>query len=794
MRRVVLFALLGLVTIPVQPVAGQGVAGEWNIEHQIRERWIHGRQLPRFSPFRSHHSWLFVDSLRRDATGRRIHVTLSRFPSGRDTAVIVTDGAGRVARVHVGLAPFSRLGGPSSPGDSARWVERRRFRSYDGAIALAESRVWDLIPTSPPGAPRIGLRWTDTITRAATDGPYFRQALRGARTSLIAGDTVVNGRRLWIVHDSARVQYEERYLEHERTLDTAAQVSRAASGVIRGVHLYDAELGLFRRRDDTTSLSGEAVLHYPDGRAFRTPARYESTRRWDLYDRPQYAARIERLRDESRRQSGGMVVVPTDELQRRLAEGDVQARDSLVGAWVATEDPDEGARLFGLLGLWVRDAGIRAGLDSLRLSAGDTTHLYRLLTSRAYSRVPPFDTSDVRAMLRFMEDPGLRWGFNLERDHLYENLAQALTSWPYAAAVMAGSEYSACTVAACRMIAEQWLRAREPRTRDVGLVALFSLDPARWADTVLALDGPRRPLLRRAAALAKGIGATWNAASKAVMPPPNSDWRVWLEWMDGRDREYLAAWAERRAQQPERMRSDTVARVRFEETHWTAIRMYMARTGRDITDELQRGYAGAESDSARLVFGTMLQRLGRVRLTEGEIAEAFASGVPPRIALARTALVSLFGTSHGPVAPAAAATFIDRVIAAVMDGEPLWRAVETGARPQAGVGRPMLHAPARRIVLNGDSLPEAIRAKWSTRVEIVAPAEWRRGDAREAGAFYTFAPIRAWGRFVRVQVTVSERLARPEGQAPAQYASGNTYYLMQVNGEWVVVAADGWIT
>lgn len=792
MRRVAV-ALLALATAPIQPAIGQRLSGEWAIEQQVRDRWMHGRQLPRFSQFRSNRNWFVVDSLRAGASGRRIHLTLRRVSGGRDSALIVSDAAGRVARLHVGLAPYSRSG-PPNPADSVRWLEWQRV-SLDGRFALAESRLWDLVPAFPRGAPRVGLRWTDTLARAATDGPSFRQALRGVRTSRIAGDTVVNGRQLWIVRDSARVQYEERYLERERTLDTTVQIARSAAGIIRGVHLYDPAVGLYLRRNDTTSLSGEAVLRYPDGRSFRTPARYEGTRRWDLYDPAQYATRMEELRADSRREFGGMVVVPNNELQRRLADGEVHARDSIMAAWLATTDPDEAVRLFGLMSRWSGpDAAFRARLDTLRLSAGDTAFVHQLLVSRSYNRMRSLDTTEVRSMLRFMEDPGTLWGFNLKRDLLYENLAQALTSWPHAATVMAGSGYSACSAAACRMLAEQWRTAREPRTRDVGLVALFSLDPAGWADTVLALTGPRRPLLRRAATLAKGIGATWDAASKAVMPPPNSHWREWLQWMDGRDSAHFAAWAERRALLPEGMRSDTVPRVRFEETHRTAIRMYMARTGRDITGELERGYAAAESDSARLVFGTMLQRLGRVRLTEAEIADAFVSNVPARITLAQSALVSLFSVSHEPVAPATAVSFIDRVMAAIVDGVPMWRLVAAGDRPAAGAGRPMLHAPAKRIFLNGDSLPEAIRAKWSTRVEVILPAEWTRRDAREAGVFYTFAPVRAWGRFVRVQVTVSERLARPEGQAPAQYASGNTYYLMELDGEWVVVAAEGWIT
>lgn len=791
MHRVAL-ALLALVAVPIQPAAGQGLSGEWIIEHQVRERWMHARQLPRFSPFKVSQSWLVVDSIRGDAGGRRLHLSMRGSGGALDTARIITDGTGRVRQMRLGLAPFSRRGFPT-PGDSARWLEWRRFRVL-GGIALPESRFWDIVPTFPQQTPRIGMSWTDTLAREATDGPFFRQSMRGTRTSRVTGDTVVDGRRLWVVHDSTYVRYEEHHLERERTLDTTAQVSRVAAGIVRGAHLYDPDVGLFKRRDDTTSLSGEAVLRYPDGRVFRTPARYDRTRRWDLYDAQGHAARLAQLREESRRRNGGMVMVAANELERRLAGGEAQAIDSLVAAWLATTDPDEAVRLFGLLSRWGgRDTAFTVRLESLRLSAGDTAYLHVLLARRAYNRSRPFDTPDVRTMLRFMEDPAALWSLGLSRDHLYENLAQALTSWPPAAADSAGPAYVACTIPACEMLAEQRRAAREPRTRDVALVALFSRDPARWADTILALAEPRRPLLRRAANLAKGIGATWDAASKAVMPDPGSDWRTWLQWMDGRDSVQLAAWAARRASLPGRMRSDTVARVRFEETHRTAIRMYVAQTGRDITGELKRGYAAAESDSGRLVFGSMLQGLGELRLAEDDMAAAFTSGVPARITLARGALLSRFRESGSVSDGSVAAPFIDRLIAATVSAEPLWRFADTTARA-LGVGRPMLHAPAKRVFVNSEGLPEPLFARWNTRVEIMSPAEWSGRDAREAGVFYTFAPVRAWGRFVRVQVTVSERLARPEGQAPAQYASSNTYYLMELDGEWVVVAAEGWIT
>lgn len=768
------------------PAAVRGDAalqGEYAMEQETRERWMHGRQLPRFTPFTSNRSWIFVDSLRDSAAGRRIHLTLGRSAYGRDSALIVVDATGRITRLQVGLAPFARQG-PGYPGDSTRWLAWRRG-VREGGISLTETRVWDLAPTFPPSASRAGLRWADTLARVATIGS-FRQSMRGTRISRMLGDTVVDGRLLWIVHDSASVQYEERYVERERTLDTTVQVSRSGAGTVRGVHLYDPQLRLFRWRADTTRLAGSAVLRYPDGRSFRTPARYERVRRWGLYDVSRYAARLAVLRTE--RDFGGMVIVPGNELERRLGAGDAATRDSVIRAWQRTADPDEAAGLFRLLTMWVRDEPSRARIDSVRIASGDTAYHYDLLARRAFITGRPLVSADVRAMLRFMEDPSIAWGLDKSRDRLYENLVQALTTWPRAVPPSPYGRSEMCTVDACRLLGAQWRTAREPRLRDVGLVALATLDPRQWADTVLALDGARHPLLHPAALLAKGVGATWPAASKAPLPAPNSDWHAWLEWMNGRDRRYDAVGHGGAA-------SSAAPEVRFEESHWTAIRFFEARTRRDVVEELRRGYDAAGSDSARLVFGTMLQHFGEVRLTEAQVAEAFLSGVPARIQLAREALLHGFNSAaSAPMNAAAAAPFIDRLLAVTVDSAPLWRVGAADLLTPPRGARPIVHAEVRRIFLNGDSLPDALRARWQGRLEIIASAEWDRRDVRSAAVFYTVRPLRAWGRFVRIEVLDSERIARPDGQLPAQYAAGNTYYLMELNGEWVIVAEEGWVT
>lgn len=767
---------------------GPTLTGEWAVEQQTRERWMHGRGQSRFAPFHSDRHWILVDSIRGDDAGRRLYLTLGRSVDGRDSAVIVVAPSGQIAGLEVGLAPLRP--GFMYPGDSARREDRRR-RGTDDGISLQATRLWDLVPTMPSAGLRVGLTWTDTIARAADDGP-FHQSVHGTRTSAIIGECVVEGRRLWVVHDSALVTYDERYTEPERTLDTTVLVSRFATGTIRGVHLYDPELHLSRERADTTRLSGDATLRYPDGRAFHTPARFERTRRWELMDAPRYAQRMTELRGERARASGGMVIVPGNALEKRLADGGVGARDSLLLAWQHATDPDSAATLFRMVSMWGgRSASSRARLDSIRLSAGDTAYLYELLAQRAFRR-DPVDSADVRAMLPFMEDPSLAWSHGLSRDWLYENLVQALTTWPRAAAAVSTPRASvACTVSACELLAAQWRTAREPRLRDVGLVALVSMDPARWADTVLRLAGPEHPLLRGAVALVRGVGATWPAASHAPLPSPTNDWHAWLEWMDGRDPRYVRISSQ--SALPAALRGDTVPGVRFEESHATAVRFVQARTGRDVVAEWRRAYEGAtRSDSGRLVFGSMLEGVGALHLTASDVAEGFTSGGPARVTLARSALME--GARWSPMDSAAADPLVQRLLAVVVDSAAPWPSGTADlATPRRG-SPTILHARRGQIFLDPDGISSVIRAAWGARVQFMTRKEWGARDVREAGVFYTINPLRAWGRFVRVALTASERNARTPDQAPSVNASGITYYLMSREGGWVIVAMEGWVT
>lgn len=768
--------------------AGDAFTGDWAVEQQSSERWLFGNQQSRFVPFHATHQWIIVDSIRDEGATHRLYLTLGRNAYGRDSALIVVGPTGQVAHLNAGLAHFIR-GSILSPGDSVRYEEMRRRGPDNSGVALAESRLWDLVPTAPPQAPRVGLAWTDTIARVAGHGA-FRQEMHGTRTSRIVGERVVSARRLWIVRDDAAVTYEERYPEQERTLDTTVLVVRRGKGTIRGTHLYDPALSIAPQRDDTMSWVGEATLTYPDGRTFTTPARLERTRHWTLLDSAAYSARLAELRAATRRGIGGMVYVPDSRLEKRLAAGEVKARDSLLAAWRRTTDPNAAAAIFHLLEMWPGSAESRALIARARIAAGDTAYLYTRLSERT-ERNEPLDTADVRAMLPFMKDPGLAWSVGLSRDWLYENLAQSLTFTPPAAGEPDSPYRSvACTPGACRLLADQWRSAKEPRLRDVGLVALLATDPAHWADTVLALDGPRRPLLHAAAQLARGVAATWDAASKAPMPPAGSDWHAWLQWMDGRDSHYVAM--ARRSSLPPRARPDTLPRVRFEESHATAIRFFQARTGRDIVAELRRRYDEAPSDSARLVFGTMLEGLGALEAGDEQLVAWFRSGNPAQVDLARRMLAPGFAKSaHADTT--VAIPLLERLLAAIVDSAPLW---PYGVTDLGTSGRDpaILHMPRGVFFVDTLGVPARIRDEWRSRVTFLPKTQWIERDTRAPGVYYSIAPISTWGHFARVNVTTSERFARKPDEAPRAYASGVTYWLMYVDGQWVEVALMGWVT
>jgi hypothetical protein len=342
---------------------------------------------------------------------------------------------------------------------------------------------------------------------------------------------------------------------------------------------------------------------------------------------------------------------------------------------------------------------------------------------------------------------------------------------------------------ACRLLAAQWHDATEPRLRKVGLVAAFALDPRAWGDTLLAIaGGARSALLSEATLLARGVGATWPAASKAPVPLPNAKWNAWTEWMNGTDPAFRR-WRE--SALPARLqRSEPM--LRFEDSHRVALRMTELRTGRDIRRELREAWEHATSDSARVVYEYLLYRLADYRPPPDSVAAHFRSASRVRHTLASAELESILTDSTPRADSATTVQLEDRFIGMLLaDGNP-WRTLD--ASPHARATQPARETAVETTYLLTDSVPVVLREKWSGRIRMISAAEWSARSQRAGGTLFTLAPVRRAGPFVRLGVESAGGVARRADQAPWLYYASTTYYLMRLGAEWVIVGTSGWIT
>ena len=725
---------LALVAFGAAPLGAQAPPGaELLVEIEERGRWLTSRQRPAHTPFRHERAWIPVDSIHAGVGGER--VLYLRLP-------ITPSRAGHDA-VRLSIGRDGRVGGASAALDTATAmldsVGARVMQTAHGRMTMGQARadrllprLWELVPTHRPSAARPGARWTDTLDHAAGDDAD-RRTLRGVRVSTLLGDTLVEGRRLRRVRDSAWVRLTERRVERDATLDTTVTIERAVEGVVVGRQLYDPVGGHFLARDDTAALAGEAVLRFPDGRSFRVPIGYERTRRWTVHEPGAGAERWAEL-DAAERRAARTPPLPSDHPPSRIA-------------------------------------------------LGDTALLHAQLRQRRRDRVP-VDASDMRAMLAFMDDPGLGLAFDVHGGELYAHLRTALLDRP--PAVTPDTARWPCTPDACRLLAAQWPRTSEPRLRELALIAAATLDPRRWADTVLAHAGSR--FLEPAVQLVRGVGEMSPRPTSRPMPPTDAGWRAWRDWIESPESTGAARARPAAAAADRELAAGA--------THERAIRFHEAMTGRDIARELRAIAAAAASDSARLVTGALLHALGELRLADDEILRLLRTGPRELALLAERELRDRFrdpaaNAVGGPLADSATTLAIhDRLVAHVVDGAPTWPALADAILPPRQ--QPGLRVPpaGRTVVLLADNALPALRERWKERIATTTAEEWNARRDRDAAVTYFLGPVRRVGRFVAVAASAQEFPARQNGSTPgSSRVHGRRWLLAEVDGAWVVVAA-----
>ncbi|HEX6070515.1 MAG TPA: hypothetical protein VFZ18_11845, partial [Longimicrobiaceae bacterium] len=757
---------------PGPPPAGDG------FQARVSERWLYGRQRAEFTPWSQpdHWNFLYVDSVTPGALAGERELRISSFePNGARYARVRHDGAGRIMRVEGHLPTPARPPGTEFTEALLRLPGGPRLDTGpDPAFGTPEVDAAELILPFHPENLRPGAVWTDSLRLA---GP--RRTVRGIRHSRLERDTLIGGRRHWVVRDSATVRWEEEWMERERTLDTLVVAQRVADGVIVGSQLYDPDVGLFLSRSDSTRLSGEAVLRYPDGREFRTPASYERTREWRRFDREGVEARRAELLAEMRAERGGMVRYPRSPLERRLRDGDPALVDSLVLEWHRSRDAENRARLVQLVESYVARGDDRSALIGLALEAGDTVFaLQRVLRGRP-EPARPLEVRDLELLLPLLADPGLALDFGLARDPFYEFIRGALVDAPPVLAPHPG--LWPCTPEACRLLAAQIDTPGDPRLRDLALIARLLMDPARHADEVARRADEGSALVRPAVHLLAGVGATWPAAAQAPLPPPAADWREWLRWMAGVNPALPPP--------PPDFPSNP---IRFDRRHATAMRFVEAYTGRPVVEEVRQRYADAAEDSARLVFGTILVGLGERWSTATDLAEALRTGSDAERTLALRELPRLFAAAP-PAEPEVAQELVNRLLQVVLEGADPWPELRPGADPRRRVPRRVVGGDLP-IFLLADSLPATLRAAWSDRATVISAADWSARSERLPAMLFRAGTVLRYGPFVQLRLNYEGRSARGENEAPAGYAGGFTVTLLESPAGWVQISGSQWIT
>ena len=71
---------------------------------------------------------------------------------------------------------------------------------------------------------------------------------------------------------------------------------------------------------------------------------------------------------------------------------------------------------------------------------------------------------------------------------------------------------------------------------------------------------------------------------------------------------------------------------------------------------------------------------------------------------------------------------------------------------------------------------------------------WERRSERVGGTLFTLTSVARVGPFARLGIESAGRVDRRADQAPWLYFAGTTYYLMELDGEWVIVGMSSWIT
>jgi hypothetical protein len=764
------------------------------MEVRADDRWLHSGQQHLFTPFRETRQFVRLSPMSLAPNGELTLRAVVERLTFVDWVDFTVDAQNRFISAEPRIRDLPNMPGRPTPGPAGP-VETHFDRLPQRWFVMPQARVWTIVPVVRTAQLRIGGRWTDTLSFAASDSGYS-QTLSGVRTSVVVGDTTVLGTHMWIVADSLTGTATERFLEDELSVDASVTIEQSVSGFVRGRYIYDPTIRLARQRRDTTAMTGTATLRYADGRSFPTPVRFDRRTEYTLHAPSAYSARIAELGQNPEVSTDRVANSATGGLGARLAGGDQRLADSLVAAWERSKNPIERQRLRNANGPGNDRGGapIWARIDSLARQAGDSI----LIRAELMSRPAQWDVALVRdVLIPSMAEPGGAFARGYPRDTFYRTVLRLMLDKPPAITLDTASWGLQPEI--FDYLAEQGRAASDPRLRDLGVVSLFVRDPRRYADSVRARTRAGSVITADAALLADGVGNAQPWHERTEPPQSGASWREWYRWMGP-----VPPGMVNRIPPPRTpLLSRLVVRDRlmpFSDFHARAVRISQLVSGRPLIAELQRNVSAAADDSARLVYSTILQGLGELPVDAGAIAERFRTGSATDFSLARNAVRDLFANVSRTTSVAESGVdSATRVLVIGMFMSTIFRADGGFVTVEEKRG---VAAPPRVLIppLNDgtgsvfvvDSMPAAVVSGWRSRAAFIRRDEWNGQDPNEGRQIITIGnPVRV-GPFIRMSaswtVFVNSSGVRRGGGGNA------TLFLLEVGGEWVIVYGMGGVS
>lgn len=753
-----------------------GDIGVWRITAEGRERFVYPGDRSARTPWTPTGTpSMTPDSVVVDPASRAtiVYLHLSGYPSNRWLSLR------RAANGAISVNGVS----PAPPVDPADPMADERRTNAVEAFQPAASR--DFLGNGLLDALELHPFLLDRAPRSATELHLTlamgerRRTLQGRVFSRSVGDTSIAGGAFAIVRDSIALEVALDEPRWERTLFANIATTHRLRGYTIARRYVDPTLGWSTRIVDTTTLDGTETRRFPDGRVFSTPLRYERTRVIAVVDSLEARRRREKLVSEY---DLGVVMRPPLTPPTGPDLGSAAVRDSILSVHDTSTRVAQRDSIESLLGRSMLQ-GVNDRLIRNNLAHGDTAAALRLVHIEYPGRL---DESRYRLIRPLLDDPAVAMRYGISTNEWYEAFEYGFKYFPVAVARDTSRMW--CLPEACTLVAEEWMRAREPRLRNVGLMARFSMDPARWADTVIrvARGGVRQlDAMRR---LAEGIRVQRVGEPELPIPAPDADWHEWKDWLRGGSDATLA-----RRDSIDRARN--VPRVPGDRSTFIPLPISFTNTDHELAiasvrrgvsyrDALAQRFREATTDSTRIVFGGLAMALGEPVRAWPAVMASLQSESRLDHDLGRYEVTRLRYT-RAPDSIAAAIRMV--LVDALLDSTPLWPALHPLPHPRSGFAR--VQRPDSTHVV-ADLLPPRALARLQSAGIAVHPSTWRLPN-EASGRVITLGRVQIHGDFAMVSWGDGDLIRLPDGRGGGG-GSGGRYYLARIEGKWYVVV-DEWL-